>query len=175
MTRGLILYGAPASGKDTVTRALAEIDGRFRLFERLKAGRGRTTGYRMTSDDELNELASSGEIVWENIRYGARYVIDRPGLEAISASGHIPVVHAGQTEVIEAVRAATVGTWFVVQLNTSRETARQRIIERDTGDTSARLSAWDATSRLTDADLEIDTEQVSAEHAACLIRALVTG
>ncbi|PPJ39968.1 kinase [Nocardia nova] len=173
MTVGVILYGPPAAGKDTVTTALTDEDGRFRLFERLKSGQGRTAGYRMTSEEHLESLARAGEIVWENSRYGARYVIDRPGLQELVASGRIPVVHAGQPEVIPAVRAAVPGTWIVVQLSTSREVARQRILERATGDTAARLAAWDATPRLLSSNLDIDTGRTSPEQAARLIRSLI--
>ncbi|NKY89908.1 kinase [Nocardia veterana] len=171
---GVILYGAPAAGKDTVTDALTRVDARFCLFERLKSGRGRTAGYRMTSDDALDQLAASGEVIWENTRYGARYVIDRPSLQAVIDSGRIPVVHAGQPEVISAVRAAMPGIWIVVQLSTSRAVAQARIIERSTGDTTARLAAWDATPWLSDADLDVDTGDVPPETAARLIRSLVT-
>ncbi|PPJ11806.1 kinase [Nocardia nova] len=173
MTVGVILYGPPAAGKDTVTAALTAADSRFRLFKRLKVGQGRTAGYRMTTEEHLGSLARAGEIAWENSRYGARYVIDRPGLQDAVAAGQIPVVHAGQPGVIPAVRAAVPGAWIVVQLSTSREVARKRIIERATGDTAARLAAWDATPRLASANLDIDTGRTSPEQAARLIRSLV--
>ncbi|MFD0564440.1 hypothetical protein ACFQ2M_22355 [Kitasatospora saccharophila] len=47
MKTGIILYGPPASGKDTITAALIEQDPRLAQFARLKIGGGRSQGYRM--------------------------------------------------------------------------------------------------------------------------------
>lgn len=176
MTHGLILYGAPAVGKDTVTKAVATADSRFRLFERLKAGPGRTAGYRMTTTSQLDRLARDGEIVWENSRYGARYAIDRATLLELVHDGFIPVVHAGQPEVIAAVRDATPNlSWVVVELRCSRPVAAARIIERSTGDSPARLKAWDQTPSLDIAELSIDTGDTQPDAAAARILALFEG
>ena len=43
MTSGVLLYGPPAVGKDTITRHLERI-GPFEQFRRLKCGPGRSTG-----------------------------------------------------------------------------------------------------------------------------------
>ncbi|WP_280452212.1 kinase [Nocardia cyriacigeorgica] len=174
MKQGLILYGAPAVGKDTITAALAQVDPRFRLFERLKAGPGRTVGYRITSDDTIERLANEGAILWVNERYGARYAIDRMGLLDLLYQGHIPVVHAGQPGVITAVTNGIPSVrWVVVELTCSRSVAHDRIVARGTGDTDARLSAFDATPRLTGPTLSIDTGQHSPANAASLIHAQV--
>ncbi|MDO3687683.1 hypothetical protein [Micromonospora sp. C28ISP2-4] len=101
MMRGVILYGPPAAGKDTITRALTDADPADRLFRRLKAGPGRTAGYRMTTADKLKELRSRGEVAWENDRYGARYIVDRPALRR-DLTDYVPVVHLGQTEAVDA-------------------------------------------------------------------------
>ena len=42
MMLGVILYGPPAAGKDTVTRELTTLEGEVHLFSRVKAGSGRT-------------------------------------------------------------------------------------------------------------------------------------
>jgi guanylate kinase len=174
MNRAVILYGAPATGKDTVTTALVQLDSRFQLFERMKAGPGRTTGYRMTTPDTLNSLCRAGEIVWLNERYNARYAIDRPGLQALIQAGKVPVVHAGQPEVIPAVTGSMSDVeWTVVELRCSRETAHARIVARDTGDTPARLAAWDSTPKLTSASAVIDTDLTTSSEAAQLIRSTV--
>ncbi|MGV9545218.1 kinase [Nocardia beijingensis] len=174
MNRAVILYGAPATGKDTVTAALVQLDPRFRLFERMKAGPGRTTGYRMTTSDTLDALCHAGEIVWLNERYNARYAIDRPELRALIKGGKVPVVHAGQPEVIPAVTGSMSDVrWTVVELRCSRETAYERIIARETGDTPARLAAWDSTPKLTSASTVINTDLTTPGEAAQLIRSTV--
>ncbi|TDP32326.1 kinase [Nocardia ignorata] len=173
MSSGVILYGAPATGKDTVTQALSLLDTRYRLFERLKAGAGRTTGYRMTDEHELDRLESAGLLVWQNSRYSARYAIDRPGLDELTQAGLVPVVHAGQPEVIEAVRTATPNVeWTVVQLVCDPETAKARIIARRTGDVAERLAAGAATPTIS-ADLTINTDCLEPNEAARQIDAAI--
>ncbi|MEU5963877.1 kinase [Micromonospora parva] len=164
--RGVILYGPPAAGKDTVTAALRDLDPRYALFERLKVGPGRTRGYRMADETTLDQLRRSGDVVWENHRYGARYVVDRPFLtQQLSAA--VPVVHLGQRQAIAAVtRAVPAASWWVVYLWCPRDVAERRISARQTGDAGARLRAWDDTEPLPDADLTIDTAEVSPHAAA---------
>lgn len=163
---GIVLYGPPAAGKDTITSALHELDHRYTLFPRLKVGPGRTTGYRMTDEATAKALRAGGDVVWENHRYGARYLIDRPSLAQRLATG-VPVVHLGQRPAIDAVTAAVPGAqWFVVYVWCPRDVAERRIIARGTGDTAARLAAWDATEPLPDGDLTINTAETSPRDAA---------
>ncbi len=173
--RGVILYGPPASGKDTVTGALHELDARFTLYQRLKVGPGRTTGYRMTDAATLDQLRQRGEVVWENHRYDARYVVDRPSLVQQLSTG-VPVVHLGQRAAIAAVTAAVVGAcWLVVYLWCPREVAEQRIVSRNTGDTAERLRAWDDTESLAERDLFLNTAEMSPRAAAEVIHRHVLG
>ncbi|MDG9678254.1 kinase [Micromonospora sp. DH14] len=165
MRVGIILYGPPAAGKDTVTQALHSADTRCSLFKRLKVGGGRTDGYRVISESQLADLADRGEIVWENRRYGAVYAVDRTGLSTHSASG-VPVLHLGQSAAIEAVRDADRSiAWLVVYLWCARDIAEQRMRGRNTGDVPARLSAWDSTESI-EADLRIDTGTTDPDRAA---------
>ena len=174
MNIGVLLYGPPASGKDTVTAALSHLDPQFQLFERLKDGPGRTAGYRMIGPEQFDQLRDSGDLIWVNSRYRARYAIDHSGLIQLLSSGYVPVVHAGQPEVIEAVVAATPSVqWSVVELRVSRAEAISRIAARATGDLAERLAAWDETSPLASPELTIDTSVTSPDEAATLIRSTV--
>ncbi|MBA3916388.1 MAG: kinase [Acidobacteriales bacterium] len=165
---GVILYGPPASGKDTVTAELAKVDDRFVLLPRLKSGSGRTAGYRIVSEAEIDELRTRGKILYENRRYGATYALDRDSLiRALTTS--IPVLHLGQLAGIEAVRQGFPDEcWLTVSLWCPRNIAAERIASRDTNDDEARLRAWDATERIT-SDLTINTANVSARDAALQI------
>jgi guanylate kinase len=165
--RLLILYGPPASGKSTITTALESRNHRFRLFPRLKYGEGRRSEYRMTSREELERLRAGGEVVWENQRYGAVYVTDRGHIMSMLADGLIPVLHAGQPEMIDAVAKAfpDVGR-TCVSLTCPRPIAVARIGERATDDTSERVTAYDSTPPLPGADLIIDTSTTPVHDAA---------
>jgi guanylate kinase len=163
---GVILYGPPAAGKDTITAALHALDSRYTLFPRIKVGGGKQTGYRMVGESALDEMRARGDVLWENHRYGAVYVVDRPGLDDHLAT-QVPVVHLGQVEAIDAIITATPDTrWLVVSLWCPRDVATQRISARGDTDPAARLRAWDETQPLPSADLTIDTAAVLAEPAA---------
>lgn len=169
MKLGIILYGPPASGKDTVTAALRLLDSRYRLFQRLKVGPGRTEGYRMTTDSDLAALRATGQLLWENRRYGAVYAVDRPGV-IDELARHIPVVHLGQVEAVDAIRSFESSTrWIVVALWCPRVVAEERARARSTGDLEDRMRAWDQTQPLDDADLYIDTATHTPDQAALRI------
>ncbi|MEU4843313.1 kinase [Nocardia testacea] len=172
MTRiGLILFGGPASGKDTITEELTRADPAYRLYQRLKVGSGRTSGYRMGTENDLEQLRASGAVLWENQRYGNVYVIDRPELERMARAGLLPVIHLGQSEAVSELKKAESNThWLVVELWCSRPVAAARIAARATGDTVERLAAWDQTGHLNSPDLFIDTTHTSPADAAEQIR-----
>lgn len=163
---GVILYGPPASGKDTISTELNRIDPRFRTFRRLKVGAGKTATYRMVSMSELDGLRRAKQIIWENERYGATYAVDLPGLRR--ALGHsVPVIHLGQIPAIDAVRAAIPeASWFVVSLSCPREATRERLQERNPQDVEERLRVWEETLPLADADLYLDTGSITATDSA---------
>jgi guanylate kinase len=113
--QGVILYGPPAAGKDTITQALATLDSRYALFARFKVGSGNSDGYRMGTIQQLRELEAVGDVIYENGRYGNTYVIDRRGVEAALVAG-VPVVHLGQVRGIHALIDNDVADWVVVLL-----------------------------------------------------------
>ncbi|MFE9679437.1 guanylate kinase [Streptomyces sp. NPDC006259] len=176
---GVILYGPPAAGKDTVTRALAELHPRYGQFARLKIGSGRSIGYRIGTTAQLRELKAAGDVVYANSRYGNTYVLDRPALDAAFAAG-VPVVHLGQIDGIRALVDGYPADWSVVLLWCPREVTAQRSAGRGDSDTAARLAAWDATREDLDAhpglawDLTVDTTATSPQDAARLIDQLLT-
>ncbi|MFD5819381.1 guanylate kinase [Streptomyces sp. NPDC127038] len=176
--QGLILYGPPASGKDTVTSALTELNARYAPFARLKVGTGKATGYRMGTPEQLHELEAAGDVLYANARYGNTYVIDRPGVDAAFAAG-VPVVHLGQVDGIRALVDDYPADWSVVLLWCPREVTEQRSAGRGDSDTAARLAAWDATREDLNMhpgaawDLTIDTTKAVPQDAARLINQLL--
>src|SRR5262245_3368427 len=142
--RAVVLYGPPASGKDTLTSALMSTDPAFVLFRKLKAGGGRTTGYRMTDASALGDLRDRGLSLYENVRYGATYAVDRPDLDAGVQRGQPPVAHMGQVAGIHAVLGYP-AMWLTVRLWCSRSTAAARLRARGGSDVAGRIAVWDET------------------------------
>lgn len=176
--QGVILYGPPASGKDTVTGALADIDGRYAHFRRLKIGSGKSSGYRMGTPEQLAQLRATGDVVYENSRYGNTYALDRPGLDAAFAAG-LPVVHLGQLAGIRVLVDGYPADWATVLLWCPREVTASRSKQRGDADTDARLAVWDATKEDLDAhpgvawDLVVETARTAPADAARLIDQLL--
>ncbi|WP_432049574.1 kinase [Verrucosispora sp. NA02020] len=175
MKQGLIIYGPPASGKDTITAALVAKHPQFEHFKRLKSGGGRTSGYRMISEAGADALRKTpGAVLWENSRYGATYFVERSGLEQMWQSGRMPVVHLGQVAAIDALRD-TEAQWTVVELYASPVILHSRIRSRSTGDDDQRFAAIEQTPRLPTADMRIDTGVMSIAEAAEMIARFVQG
>ncbi|MEV7547700.1 guanylate kinase [Streptomyces sp. NPDC089915] len=178
MRQGVILYGPPAAGKDTVTTALTGLRPEYRQFARLKVGLGKAAGYRMGTMEQLRALEAVGGLVYANHRYGNTYVIDVPGLDDAFARG-VPVIHLGQVEGVRALVAGYAADWSLVLLWCPREVTAQRSAGRGDSDTTARLEAWDATREDVDGhqdtawDLTVDTTEVSPDEAARLIDRLL--
>ncbi|MFC4912229.1 guanylate kinase [Actinomadura gamaensis] len=155
--RGVILYGPPASGKDTITAELSRQDDRFVLLTKLKAGTGRSRGYRYVSADELDALRDAGRVVLETERYGNRYAVDRHDIDALTNAGCIPVVHVGDIAGLQDLGAAVPLTWTSVRLWVPRETTAERSAARGDTDTPSRVRAWNEA----DADLRANGEAVT--------------
>ncbi|MFG2424034.1 guanylate kinase [Streptomyces sp. NPDC048448] len=144
MPSGVILYGPPGSGKDAITNELTRIRPEFALFERLKAGPGRTTGYRLTTVDHIEELSRAGGLLYRNARYDAEYAIDRHGVAALVDADLIPVLHMGQVVGASAVTAFPLH-WIRVLLWCPLDTTQSRSIGRGDKDVEARVKVWHET------------------------------
>ena len=167
--QGIILYGPPAAGKDTVTAALSRLNPHCVQFPLLKLGPGRATGYRATTAAAIDAIRATSDIIWEHHRYGALYVIDRPTLTE-RLREHVPVLHVGHPDAITAIIAAAPAThWLVVQLWCPREVAERRLRDRATNDIHERLRVWDSTPRIDTARSTVNTAETTAVDVAHLI------
>ncbi|MER6610131.1 guanylate kinase [Streptomyces sp. NPDC000927] len=179
MRRGILLYGPPAAGKDTITDVLTELDARYVRFARLKIGEGNTKGYRMGTPEQLAALEARGDVIYRNERYGNIYVVDRPGLENAMEGGRIPVIHLGQMTGMGQVSSLFTAHWVRVLLWCSKETTALRSPQRGDNDTAARLTAWDATEAdlaahpQTQWHLRVDTDATAPREAAKRIDLIV--
>ncbi|SCD35765.1 guanylate kinase [Streptomyces sp. BpilaLS-43] len=167
MRQGILLYGPPTAGKDTITAALTELDARYMSFTRLKIGPGKTQGYRMGTPEQLAALEARGDVIYRNNRYGNTYVVDQA-----MEGGSIPVVHLGQMAGMEQMTALFPTHWVRVLLWCSKETTARRSPQRGDTDTAARLTAWDATEADLAAhpraqwELRVDTDATAPREAA---------
>lgn len=179
MRSGILLYGPPAAGKDTVTTALAALDARYVPFRRLKVGSGKSSGYRMGTAAQLADLEASGDIIYRNERYGNVYVVDRPGLVQALEGGTVAIVHLGQVAGVEQVATLSPARWVRVLLWCSRTSTAERSRRRGDTDTAARLAAWDATGEDLASypqarwEVRVDTDLVTPREAAQQIDAFV--
>ncbi|MER8231724.1 guanylate kinase [Streptomyces sp. NPDC094049] len=139
-----MLYGPPGSGKDTVTAELSRARPEFTLFQRLKAGPGRTTGYRLTSTEHIEDLGRAGELLYRNARYGTEYAIDRQGVSELVEQGMIPVLHMGQVAGASAVSSYPIH-WVKVLLWCPLAVTETRCQGRGDKDMETRLKVWHET------------------------------
>ncbi|MFE7805891.1 guanylate kinase [Streptomyces sp. NPDC057430] len=171
--RGIILYGPPAAGKDTVTAALTRLGG-YAQFTRLKVGSGKTDGYRMAGAEQLRELEAADDVIYRNERYGNVYVIDRPGLQDAFTAG-VPVVHLGQVAGVQDLLAGYPAGWLTVLLWCPKSVTEARSYGRGDADTAKRLTVWDETRNDLVAnsdfrfDLVVHTDTVGPDETARLI------
>lgn len=172
--KAVILYGPPASGKSTVAEALCRRSRRYVPFQRLKAGTGRASEYRMTTLAEIDQLDALGQILWRNHRYGSTYAIDKATLVALAANA-IPVVQLGQPEAVAALANATLDIrWYVIALQCPYDVAVQRMRDRGDVDLDAREAAWRETQRIAEPDLTVDTAGAVPGDVAAQVDRLVS-
>ncbi|MEU0401528.1 guanylate kinase [Streptomyces sp. NPDC006197] len=179
---GVLLFGPPAAGKDTVSAALHALDPRFSQLVKVKVGSGRTAGYRMASEARLAELRRAGRIVLETERYGNTYAVDRADLDALRSAGGVPVVHVGSLTHLRSFLGAVNEPWLRVLLWLPRDECARRSAGRGDRDTHDRLAVWDTTledlaaSNPDDApfDLLLRTDLRPPESTAALVREAFT-
>jgi guanylate kinase len=141
---GIILYGPPASGKDTITGELCKLDDKYAYFQKLKVGAGRTTGYRQATSQQLDALRHGGLLLHEVARYDSAYAVDTPELDQLLDADRIPVVHMGQVAGVAALREYR-GRWLDVLLWCPKAVTQQRAEQRGSADVDKRVAVWDET------------------------------
>lgn len=171
----LVLYGPPTAGKDTITRALHDLDHRYELFRSLRSGPP-SPRYRLLADN-----AGGGvNVLHQHERYGRHYVVDRQGIDALIGAGKVPVIHVGQVAGVEALCRAFPSS-VAALIWCSLPECRRRLADRGDRDAAARLTAWRETADDLAASpghrfaLIVDTETVAPAAAAKLLLGAMDG
>lgn len=172
---GVVLFGPPAVGKDTITSQITRLDSRFAHFRKIKVGGGRTSGYRILSSGEIADLMTSKQILSRVERYGNQYFVDLPELARIRRVGRIPVVHTTDIRELESLTAD--GSWHAWCLWAPLRTVRSRLSSRRDSDRERRLDLFSATLRALGRsrpqfDRVVDTSAATPEQIA---KALLSG
>lgn len=100
----IILSGMPASGKDTITDRLCQIDSRFVSFKKYRSVGPydkKKPSYYNICEDEFNQKILEGEFIQYHRRYGRYYGISEHELYDNLQNGKIPVIHIGRIENFE--------------------------------------------------------------------------
>lgn len=142
----LLLSGTPASGKDTISNLLVDIDSRFRHFKKHRGSNQPKDDntYIHVSFSQFSALSDEDEFVQFHSRYGRGYGVSRTELERHWQQGEIPIIHVGKYENIEPFKKANLDVSSVLLLVSLSETKR-RLTERHPGDTEEvekRLAAY---------------------------------
>src|SRR5690554_6112528 len=116
--RILLVSGTPASGKDTVTKKLVELEPRFCHFKKHRSSdQPKNDGtYIHVSQDKFSSLLEQGEFLQHHYRYGRGYAVAKGELRKHWDKGEIPIIHVGKYENLLPFRNADVATISVLLL-----------------------------------------------------------
>lgn len=97
----IVLSGMPASGKDTVTDRLNQLDKRYVYFKKYRAigpeDTPKDTYYNISHEDFEKKIAK-GDFLQYHSRYGRYYGIDAITLKEMFEQDLIPVIHIGRID-----------------------------------------------------------------------------
>ena len=97
----VILSGMPASGKDTISEMIYEMDKRFVPFKKHRSvgkfDKIKDTYYNI-SHDEFEVKITNGDFIQYHQRYGRYYGISEEVLLSYLEKDEIPIIHIGRIE-----------------------------------------------------------------------------
>lgn len=94
--RAILISGPPASGKDTLTRALGCIDPAYRMANKHKDSRAGSTHHIIVTPAAFDAMLEQGAFLQWHERYGRRYGLACRTVEDILAEGGFPIIHTGR-------------------------------------------------------------------------------
>lgn len=143
----LLLSGTPASGKDTVTRAILRRSDRFIWLRRYRTGTAAPKPpYHQVDEATFEWMAEFGQFLQHHDRYGRRYGITARDVIAAMVGGLVPILHIGRPgHLAPLLDFGGPGAMSVLLLSGRRET-QTRLEGRSPGDPAdvrRRLAAYE--------------------------------
>lgn len=136
----------PASGKDTISDMICEMDKRFVPFKKHRSvsefDKKKDTYYNI-SHDEFETKITNGDFIQYHQRYGRYYGISEEVLLSYLQTDKIPIIHIGRIENYMALLGNIVGFQkrnnlsldvIHIQLWETVESLRDRIVNREKND-----------------------------------------
>ena len=184
----VLLSGTPASGKDTITQKMGEINPRFALFKKHKSGLGgkKDGSYIHVDENAFDSLLASNEFIQHHTRYDRRYGVSLLELGKFFDMNIIPVIHVGKYENIASLVKSRNLECYSILLMASRQTTKSRLAFRHPDDKEEqikRLTAYDeerrelselyAEGKSIDIDLVVNTDRLSPGQSAAIINDVI--
>lgn len=142
----LLLSGTPASGKDTISASLQELNSRFRHFKKHRGSEEPKDDATYVHVDikKFNRLAEQGAFVQYHSRYGRGYGVALSELENHWELGELPIIHVGKYENIKPFIDAGLEVRSVLLMVDKMETKRRLKLRhpRDKEEIAKRLAAY---------------------------------
>lgn len=97
----IVISGMPASGKDTISDKLHDVDQRYENFKKYRAIGSEDkpkSSYYNVSVEEFENKVNKGDFLQYHGRYGRYYGIDKTVLVEMLNNDQIPIIHIGRIE-----------------------------------------------------------------------------
>ena len=128
----LLLSGTPASGKDTLTKSIVELDDRFVHFKKHKIASGGKLDdtYYLVDKNEFDSMVSMDKFIQYHYRYDRGYGVSKKEFKHLINCGKIPVIHVGKYENISMFRESGIVNGVSMLIFTNRYVTEMRLKAR---------------------------------------------
>lgn len=188
MNKLLLLIGTPASGKDTITRCLMDLNVGFSYFKKHKLSLHdkKDEKYFYVNEKKFEEMINKNIFIQHNARYGNKYGVSVFEMEKLWKENLTPIVHVGSYGDIKYFDSLENIEITSVLLLVSEKETLQRLLQRhpqNHAEVISRMKVYHQQRREIDCNLytsnnpslnlAIQSSNLSPERVAILISDLV--